>query len=408
MGSLRPVLLPRALGALILGLVLALSGCTDSDPGAQRTTSPRPEGPPTYAGAELPDLVTEPVNLPDDLRITGVFGQATVIDDVLFLGGRDDHGRSLSAAVDLATGRLLWQTAAGGGEDRWAVDDGRGGLVIGHTYSGAPNRTGEYGIVAHRLRGRKTLWRATVVPSVDRRDPRAEELEDVFPEIVGASRTVVVVNAGDRVMGFDTATGERLWVRRDSHAGAVARDVVLVTDATHPGAGKLRALDAATGEVSWEVIDQLGVWLERDPGDELAVASLDGGKFGLISLRDGTLLTDAASSLIGYGSDAGGEYAAWVHFDAGADESYRLASQGLDDDEPLIGAEALDIASVGRAAAGYAWLILDAVVVAVDRTGAVRSDELPGFPRLVTDEYVVTDDAPRGRLRLQVWRYGTE
>lgn len=126
-----------------------------------------------------------------------------------------------------------------------------------------------------------------------------------------------------------------------------------------------------------------------------------------MSLADGAVISNLPPDTARYtvvGSDSGGtSYAAW-----GSSTVPRwVFTQGLSDPEPLAGARSYaDYAEAVAAVRGYVWLDRGggSGIYATDRTGAARSERLPGHPQFINKDFVVTDGGPGSPTGIVIWR----
>ncbi|OYO05874.1 hypothetical protein CGZ97_04085 [Enemella evansiae] len=434
----------RTLVAAASCLMLVVTGCT----GSGTEPAPTPTGPPVYRGPELPRLITEEIpvdpnlavrsvdrpvtRLNENTLVLGAGGAFSVID--LRTGAEQWNGRDLPETFTLPEiGRVSLFTT-----DGWATADDRGGLLVEQYYQDpCPGDAGctadratlteGKGLLAFSAVDRRLLWSAPVLPPVPRDSVGAKGRNNIFPSIVGASRDVVVVNIGGdpphgtgygptdgtpRVtMGFDPATGEKLW----EIPGVLTQKLVdglALGVATPDDGGTLPtplALDARTGRERWR-LSEPGRWQDAAAG----IALLDRADRNLtnplqprlVALPGGELGPELGQrSFVGLGTDLDGiPFASWVS-NAPTGSTYALWSQRLSDPQPLHGPGQLDdLRFVHGVTNGYLWVgagSRETRVTALDRSGTERSDALPGFPRYIDNDIVVTD----GTGAVRIWRH---
>lgn len=430
MGTTRGRCSRRAL--LGAGLTLGLTvGCT-----AVGDSEPTPTGPPTYDGPGLPPLAVEKRFTGSEVELTQVF-RATRVRDTLVLGGRDGDDRSIVAAIDPSNGKPRWETRTGDdelrvdsgrasllGSDGWAVDDGRAGVVLERYVAGADggDATEEFGIAGLSLTDRSLRWTAVVLPIVSKDDPDRKRYEGQIVHVVATTATTVVVNVGGdaihgvgwnrfnpgqapRTIGIDSRTGKKLWEVPDTLTQLAAGDRLLAIRGTGPDDSRALALDPVTGKDLWQLPDgEPATWITG--GGDLGIIRT-GAVGTLVGLTDGKVGPPVKSIpggqvQLGNGfihvisPDDAHPYAAWGS--EGGD--YRLVTLALSDREPVRAGTAFPGHSLVMAGGGgYAWVMpTDGPdrVLAVDRTGAGRSDELDGFLRGVVGDLVITDDVDGG------------
>ncbi|MGD7789347.1 hypothetical protein ACQCX2_13610 [Propionibacteriaceae bacterium Y1700] len=283
-----------------------------------------------------------------------------------------------------------------------------------------PESTDEYGIVALSAKDRSHRWETVVIPSVRRTGQRAEETFHV----VAATSEVVVINFGGdtihgtdwdtfddpqvRTIGLDPRTGKEVWSIDDTLTQLVVGDRVLAKQRRDSGESVPLAFDLAGRELWRMPPATVGSWVTA-AGDlgivqtqaATQLINIDDGRTGpTLAVSGGSLGPPFVEVLI---TGSGETVAAWG---STLDSDYRLATQGPHDQYPLMAGEPfaghIFVAGAGQ---GYAWVhSADGQdrVWAVDRTGATRSPEIPGFPRAVTEDLVIVDGLPDG---FEVHRY---
>ena len=245
-----------------------------------------------------------------------VVSSPTIVDDTVYVGGRDGS----LYALDLATGTQIWKASTGGrvratpsvsgdlvvtgsfdgrvyafdrrtGAERWVhrtegdtLDSNKFGydrravqstaaIVDGTVYLGA--RDG--GLYAIDLTTGKRKWRASHGTSWVVGSPA-----------VAGGRVYAGSSDGHFIQALDAATGRELW-RKQTGANVLAsptlagNDLVIATYRTDAPIGELRVLDPATGNERWRlrlnesivsspVIANREVYLGTDAGSIVAIA----------------------------------------------------------------------------------------------------------------------------------------
>lgn len=393
-----------AAGAALVSLLAACSSAGSEEPDPAPSPTPETAGWEVYDGPAAPDLVVREVPLSAGVgRDIDDVDRVERIGGVAVVWGRDDLD-DLMKAVDLASGRVLWQrrltdvVASPLGDVRldgpWDVVPGSGVLVTTSYLDGCARnpracgideRLEEKGEALHAVdvRTGEVRWSVPLLPSA----PGANlgRLPFGIDRIETAGSVVVVSLVDDRgqaalVQGHDAATGRRLWERSGAWLVAAADDVVLTGVVDDPDdtetVGALQGRDALTGKVRWT-----NPGLPGDLPDAAGTASDGMGYVGttVFSLADGHEITRSNGfARLGSGSD--GTYAATDGPALDEDQCCvdTVATVGPDGvwrrSEQAVGQ------SVEWADGDYIWRSLDTSgegLVAVDRTGAARSRELP-------------------------------
>ncbi|MGI6877703.1 PQQ-binding-like beta-propeller repeat protein [Microbacterium sp. gxy059] len=418
-----------AVGLLTVGLMLA--GCgAPSEPEPVRTDdAPAPD-----EGRELPGLAVGETQIGDEGEYReSLLGAVGLEDGRLVVSSfSTDDGEELDA-YDSATGELSWQltasetehlvSSAGLGEGRLdfsSVVVGPESVFVGYDATRCGDAAGDEcadgedegarqsGVVALDPADGTPLWGAPVVP--DHVDGIIDRTASI--DVVDASAEVVLANVrgegsedGERVdvaVGLDSRTGHVLWAQQDLVAAFVEGDVVGVSSGSpsSPEDAVLGGLDAGSGERLWTVGDgETGMWaVDGHPRDRLAAAFLPAGE--LIDLHTGEIITapNAPKPMLPqFGRAEGGAFAAW----AAEDDATVLYSVD-DGGEVIRGGTALENGIVQAAGDdGYIWVASDdrKTSVAVDRTGAVRSEPLAGRLLALAEGIVVTISDDTIRLR---------
>lgn len=411
-----------------------------------------------YQGPEKPALKT--TRLPINWQLLGSFRRATEIGDVLVIAGANVEADATVVALDVNTGEPKWKvtsddhkiTIDGKGADLfsyngWTVDDLRGGVVVEEYYfnpcrdsaGSCPkeksSKTGELGLVALSVKDGSVVWSTAINPSTERAEPNAVDTQNRPFAVVGATPSAVVVNIGtagiqetefefdpskkQQTIGLDPKTGKTLWTLEDTLTQFAVDNRVMALKRS-PGqliVGKPVILDATTGREVWQPAEPKDMaWVESVPG--LAVLR-DGQRvddvypYSLKNLTDESglqPLPKAAQFGLRMVSDAAnGPFAAW-------ESDGQLWTQGAGDPEPLAAVNALPPApTVDSAGNGYVWVSLvrrdpvggvkDPVVQAVDRTGELRSDPVPGTVWAITARHLLLLARENGDDIITIWRY---
>lgn len=361
-----------------------------------------------YDGPAAPDLVVREVSL-----TAGVGRGIDDVDRVERIGGvavlwaRRDLSE-LVRAVDLASGGVLWQRRSGAdvasplGEVQldgpWEAVPASGVLVTTSYLDGCERnsracgidpRLEEEGEALHAVDARtgEVRWSVPLLPAAPGSD--LGRLPVGVDRIESAGAVVVVNLVDDRgeaalVQGYDAATGRRLWEKSGAWMTAAAEDIVLteaVGDPDDPddteAPGPLQGRDARTGKVRWTNPD-----LPVDALSDVSGTASDGMGYAgttYFSLADGREITRSN----GYGvlaSGAEGTYAAAGGPELDEDQCCIKTVATVGPDGVWRRSEYAVGQSVEWADGDYIWRSLDTSgdgLVAVDRTGAARSRELP-------------------------------
>lgn len=361
-----------------------------------------------YDGPAAPDLVVREVSL-----TAGVSRGIDDVDRVERIGGvavlwaRRDLSE-LVRAVDLASGGVLWQRRSGAdvasplGEVQldgpWEAVPASGVLVTTSYLDGCERnsracgidpRLEEEGEALHAVDARtgEVRWSVPLLPAAPGSD--LGRLPVGVDRIESAGAVVVVNLVDDRgeaalVQGYDAATGRRLWEKSGAWMTAAAEDIVLteaVDDPDDPddteAPGPLQGRDARTGKVRWTNPD-----LSVDALSDVSGTASDGMGYAgttYFSLADGREITRSN----GYGvlaSGAEGTYAAAGGPELDEDPCCIKTVATVGPDGVWRRSEYAVGQSVEWADGDYIWRSVDTSgdgLVAVDRTGAARSRELP-------------------------------
>lgn len=361
-----------------------------------------------YDGPAAPDLVVREVSLTDGVsRGIDDVDRVERIGGVAVLWARRDLSE-LVRAVDLASGGVLWQRRSGAdvasplGEVQldgpWEAVPASGVLVTTSYLNGCERnsracgidpRLEEEGEALHAVDARtgEVRWSVPLLPAAPGSD--LGRLPVGVDRIESAGAVVVVNLVDDRgeaalVQGYDAATGRRLWERSGAWMTAAAEDIVLteaVDDPDDPddteAPGPLQGRDARTGKVRWTNPD-----LSVDALSDVSGTASDGMGYAgttYFSLADGREITRSN----GYGvlaSGAAGTYAAAGGPELDEDQCCIKTVATVGPDGVWRRSEYAVGQSVEWADGDYIWRSLDTSgdgLVAVDRTGAARSRELP-------------------------------
>lgn len=361
-----------------------------------------------YDGPAAPDLVVREVSL-----TAGVSRGIDDVDRVERIGGvavlwaRRDLSE-LVRAVDLASGGVLWQRRSGAdvasplGEVQldgpWEAVPASGVLVTTSYLDGCERNSGACGIdprleeegeALHAVDARtgEVRWSVPLLPAAPGAD--LGRLPVGVDRIESAGAVVVVNLVDDRgeaalVQGYDAATGRRLWEKSGAWMTAAAEDIVLTEAVDDPDGpddteapGPLQGRDARTGKVRWTNPD-----LPVDALSDVSGTASDGMGYAgttYFGLADGREITRSN----GYGvlaSGAAGTYAAAGGPELDEDPCCIKTVATVGSDGVWRRSEHAVGQSVEWADGDYIWRSVDTSgdgLVAVDRTGAARSRELP-------------------------------
>lgn len=361
-----------------------------------------------YDGPAAPDLVVREVSL-----TAGVSRGIDDVDRVERIGGvavlwaRRDLSE-LVRAVDLASGGVLWQRRSGAdvasplGEVQldgpWEAVPASGVLVTTSYLDGCERnsracgidpRLEEEGEALHAVDARtgEVRWSVPLLPAAPGSD--LGRLPVGVDRIESAGAVVVVNLVDDRgeaalVQGYDAATGRRLWEKSGAWMTAAAEDIVLTEAVDDPDGpddteapGPLQGRAARTGKVRWTNPD-----LPVDALSDVSGTASDGMGYAgttYFSLADGREITRSN----GYGvlaSGAAGTYAAAGGPELDEDPCCIKTVATVGPDGVWRRSEYAVGQSVEWADGDYIWRSVDTSgdgLVAVDRTGAARSRELP-------------------------------
>lgn len=397
-----------ATGAVLLTLVAGCSSAGSDDPEPRPSPTPETAGWEVYDGPAAPDLVVREVPLTagagrglDEVRRVERLGRVAVLES-----SNDSH--DLLRAVDLSSGRVVWQQRSDRSVDSslgpveidggWAAVPASGVLVGTSYLAGCESNPAACGIDPRLERSGEALhavdartgslrWSVPLLPT----DP-ARELGNLpfGVDHVASAGAVVVVNLVDGrgeaalVQGYDAATGRRLWERSGAWFAGTADDLVLTNAISDPdgsdgGAtvGAWQGRDARTGKVRWTNPD-----LPADEFPDASGSADDGmGKVGntFFSLADGRVIARSTEyALLANGTDGPYGVSGGPAFEEDRCCIETVATVGSDGvwrrSEQAVGQ------SVAWADGDYVWRSLDTSgegLVAVDRTGAARSRQLP-------------------------------
>lgn len=394
-----------AASTAFLGLVAGCSSAGSGDPGPEPTPTPETAGWEVYEGPPAPDLVLRQVPLAAGVpRGLDEVERVERVGGVAVIWGREDLEERMKA-VDLASGRVLWQyrsgqsvaSALGEVELRggWEAVPAAGvlvttsyleGCVLNDRACGVDPRLEQGGDALHAVdvRTGEVRWSVPLLPAAPESD--AGDLPFGVDAIEPTGSVVVANLVDDRgeaalVQGYDAATGRRLWERSGAWVFATADDLALTHAIDDPDEGgergALQGRDARTGKVRWTNPD-----LPFDEFPDATGSADDGmGKAGntFFSLANGRVVARSTQyALLASGTD--GVYGATggpslderqccikTVATVGPDGVWRRSEQAVGQ-------------SVEWADGDYVWRSLDTSgegLVAVDRTGAARSPELP-------------------------------
>lgn len=419
----------RTLAVAVVTALAALAGCSSILLPGAAPSSRAPELT-EYEGPAQSDLRATPIapshgtSLPEVVALTrdGVViadrgRPATLLDadgqvrwtlpGTLRLPGRTEEARigHLAPTVDAAAGEVIAaDTVANPCEANPLGCDGQNNVA-----------RQEYGIAAFATATGAVLWSKVLIPPGGLDPSTAQPGRFSWGvTLVSASVVVAHVQLGEdrdqrKTLGFDPASGEQLW-ELDGYevvwAGGAGGDRLLGLE-IRPGSGGSFdyeghpvVLDARTGAVTWRW-DHVGRWgpfagalvgdtdrygfvaLKRaETGDQRDVP-----KYAVVDLAAGTAAPIEKAGVVG--EDRGGPFYAWA---GSRGEETWVMSTGLPPGRPGIGRERTGLSSLSAAVGGHLWMFDEASrsTIAYDRTGARRSQPLPGRLVAVNENWVVT------------------
>jgi len=187
---------------------------------------------------------------------------------------------------------------------------------------------------------------------------------EVEAQLDGGGNTTVALAA-------NASDGAVRWATRDAHLVSIAGDTIL-----GEAGGELVAFDAATGDERWR--GGSGTWLPRQANASYAAAA--DPEADIVDVATGEVVSMGRFPV---DPVVGDDLVAWI------DASGETIT--FDGSPALPGAEEGALTSAVRIDGDYIWTQGDGVV-AVDRTGAARTEALPGSFVAARDGYVVTVD----------------
>lgn len=414
--------------------LLLLPGCALLGPGAE----PEPE-PEHYSGPTAAELTVERVwqAAEDDpwQSVIGLYPDRAVVSD----GDRP----ALAVGVD---GREIWDLARPVRfPDRdTEIDlgtfgpsvDGAENPVIAAPYlwdlcgpNGAEAKrcyaedrflTREAGIAAFSVENGELLWTTVLEEAAPYRPDERPEPSPYRYRVVSVSRAAVLVERYREdnspletvTSALDPRDGSELWSRRGIGADGALGDRVLAVaagpasadDESIAFAGTPLILDARSGTEVWRGTDP-GRW-RYDLATDRTAAAYDYAAFHpksdltnreiptpqIVNLRTGQAGPASPGAVIG--RDESGPFLAWT--EAGFDTAV-LTTRGLPDGRPVVGEHEQGHRTTVIAAAGDQLWVIDLedqerpAVMAVDRTGAPRSERVAGSLRAAGEGWLVTD-----------------
>jgi len=389
-------------GAVVAAVTLGMAGCVSSDADPV-SPSPEPEAADVYSGEPLPELPLEEVPLAGDPTYAEADRSAVegIAAGRLLATKPGDVNVIMLDAYDTSSGELAWDITtgeaaqlvldAGFGAGRVEFAAGalqRGGdLYVAPLFSNATASTPyRSGLIAVNAADGSVAWTADLSPHL------GDDVDgiSVHADVVDASPETVIANVeaqttqGERVsvaIALDASSGEVRWAERGVVLSSVAGDVVTAIRTASPGDdhGSLVGLTASTGEEAWSAGDASGEWI--------------GGVGGLVAAwtPEAALFESSTGAPVDAGAIlsapvAGADFVAWLNPDDQA-----LVTYTGGDERSWPGAEQVaadDVVAIDDA--GYVWLASGAQVTAYDRTGAARTDPLPGAFAGARDGSVVT------------------
>ncbi len=275
--------------------------------------------------------------------------------------------------------------------------------------------TADYGVVGLSLADGRPQWSVVLEPSVAVDPGDHRESPDLQVRLV--TDTVALVEWGpelgaslgrSKTVALDPRTGQELWSKDDLGSSWATEDRVLGVFAGPSGTardGTPVLLDARTGAEVWRSpkpslwSDTFGTKPTQDSygygtvlrplGDEEgpAATAIDLATGSTRSLDD---LDNIGHVIVGRGSD--GPFFAWTGIES-------LYSAGTTAEGPPARAEHKLGIPIDGAVGGYLWVTdwaggrQGATTKAVDRTGEVRFDPVPGILKLATADWLVVQGA---------------
>lgn len=233
------------------------------------------------------DVATGDILWRQDLDAAGT-SAPTIVGGIVYLVAGDNR----AWAIDAGTGRINWTVNGVAADNNIS---GGGAPAVGQSLAVFPFSSGDVEAVFRR--GGFNRWTASI--SGGRDGLAISAMTDILADPVLDSGRVYVGNFAGRLSALDAATGERLWTARQGAAGAIVpvgrTDLFTLNDWN-----QLVRLSARDGETVWA--RQLPLFLSDNPkrrtevtvhhgpllaGDRLIVASSD-GQLRSFSVEDGS------------------------------------------------------------------------------------------------------------------------
>lgn len=389
-------------GAAVAAVALSVTGCVsgDADPAE---TSLAPDVADEYSGDPLPEIPLEEVSIAgsptyaetDRSAIEGIAAGRMLATrpgdvNVIMLDAYDTESGEL--AWDITTGeaaQLVQDAGFGAGRVEFAAGSlqRQGDLYVAPLFSNATASTPyRSGLIAIKAADASVAWTADLSPHL------GDDVDgiSVHADVVDVSSDTVIANVeaqnteGETVtvgIALDASSGEVRWAERGVVLASIAGDVITAIRTANPGDdhGTLVGITASSGDEAWSAGDAEGQWI----GGIGAVVAAWTPEAALFASSTGALV-DAGSIL----SEpvAGADFVAWLNPDAET-----LVTYAAGDERSWPGAEQVaadDVVAIDDE--GYLWLASGAQVTAHDRTGAARTDPLPGAFAGARDGSVVT------------------
>lgn len=360
-------------------------------------------------------------------------GSIEITGSIAVVAGSTAERNSVVTALDARTGQQLWSVEVlaelpGENGDLFSrnfalVGSGKDALVLVEYYAstcdaalcppGSIDTTAEHGIAALSITDGSVRWKYPAIPAVPTDTAKAEALQgrDVelveepgdYPlAVVGPS---IAVNGSQyvepkkiRTVALDPATGDPVWTRKKRWARRVVDDVVIATIPLRGTAGAVRSskgplvgLDPATGKQLWNRADDYGdIQLLDTTKRSVVIADIDGGRtVHVLNASDGRSRLNLGKRARPTGGT--GPLVVWPM--KPLDTRPSLMSLADSEKQPVTSAHPLpaDVRSNPVLVhGGYIFYGTDTYSVALDRSGNVVSERIPGRVLAMTDDLLVT------------------
>lgn len=414
-----------AAGMLALGLAAAASACT-------RPESEEPSVAPTTAeaipGSALPDVLTSEVDTAALPAHTEVLGASST-----HLAALEARTRAGLTILDLESGTPsaeLDSTASAAGfevEDNIAassLDLGEARLTSGGVLlvpylapecseedqlclDEATAQRQQPGLLALDPADGTLAWAAPFRPEIDE-----QLVGSAVTRIVTATEEIAVVHlwlldrddaAANWTLVVDLAEGELLWSLQGTTPAYASAGVVAAVRMPGPDdRDVLLGLDLSSGDVVWEGEDaSTHRWMPAAPAGALAGIWEESSSEGsVIDLASGKAVAPATPWAV-FVEAPTGPYAAWLDSASGTNA---LLSIGEGESQPSTVPLPVEAASIELPDdQGYLWCRGSEGVVAVNRTGSVRSSPIGGTALFAGQGTLVTGEGDGSSAR--VWEY---